>query len=172
MTRDPDVNLKNRFLAGLFAWLVPGLGHLYQGRFGKAVLFAVCIHGLFWTGFAMGDFKVVWFRWDDTERTWAYLAQVGMGAATLPALWNDPAQRAWLPEPVADFELPPSEESLNQLHLRLGKLADVAIIYTIIAGLLNYFVIYDAVAGPALREEERREIEVRRRARMPQPVTS
>jgi TM2 domain-containing membrane protein YozV len=172
MARDPDLNLRNRFVAGLLAWLVPGLGHVYQGRFAKAILFAVCIHGLFWTGFALGDFKVVWFRWDNTEKTWAYLAQVGVGAATLPALWNDPAQRAWLPEPIRGFELPPaSEEVLNELHLRLGKLADVAVIYTIIAGLLNYFVIYDALAGPAMREEELREIEERRKARLPEPAT-
>lgn len=177
MAHDPDLNLKNRFLAGLLAWLVPGLGHFYQGRIGKAILFALCIHGLFWTGFALGDWKVVWFRWDKDEKSWAYLAQVGVGAAALPALLNDRAERAWLPEPIRDIELPPEpgvkgEQVLNELHLRLGKLADVAIIYTIIAGLLNYFVIYDAIAGPALREEELREIDQRRKARSPQPATA
>ena len=39
-----------------------------------------------------------------------------------------------------------------------GKTMDIAIIYTIIAGLLNYFVIYDAIAGPALKEEEEQEL--------------
>ena len=32
----PLPNLKNPLLAGLFAWLFPGLGHFYQGRKAKA----------------------------------------------------------------------------------------------------------------------------------------
>ena len=34
---DTPVPLKNRYLAGLLAWMVPGLGHWYQGRRAKAV---------------------------------------------------------------------------------------------------------------------------------------
>jgi hypothetical protein len=158
MSEPYPLRLKNRYLAGLLAWLVPGLGHLYQGRVKKAILFAVCIHGLFWTGFAQGSWKVVWLRWDRQEQTWAYLAQFGMGAAALPALVNEPAQRRWLPEAIRDFELPPPEETLNELHLKYGKLMDVFVIYTVVAGLLNYFVIYDALAGPALKDEEEREL--------------
>jgi hypothetical protein len=171
MSNAPEIQLKNRFVAGLLAWLVPGLGHLYQGRTGKAVLFAVCIHGLFWTGYAMGDWKVVWLRWDAQEVSWPYFAQLGMGLASLPALANDREERAWLPEPLKSFQLPPSEEVLDELHNRRGKLMDVALVYTIIAGLLNVFVIYDAVSGPAMREEEQREIERRRKAHAPRPAT-
>lgn len=157
------LRLKNPPLAALLAWLVPGLGHLYQGRYAKGILFAVCIHGLFWTGFAQGSWKVVWLRWEPQEYSWSYLAQFGMGLAALPALANDPSQRDWLPEPFKSFELPPSEEELDELHLKIGKKMDIAIIYTIIAGLLNYFVIYDALAGPALRQEEERELALRAR---------
>lgn len=152
------VNLKNPILAGILAWLIPGLGHAYQGRWFKAILFAVCIHGLFWTGMAHGSWKVVWFRMDAQEYSWSYLAQVGVGLGALPALFNDPGSRDWLPEPLKTFELPPDEDELNLPHLKLGSVMDVAIIYTIIAGLLNYFVIYDAIAGPAMRSEEEAEL--------------
>lgn len=169
MARDGDIDLKNRFVAGILAWLVPGLGHFYQGRIGKAILFLVCIHGLFWTGYALGDWKVVWLRWNDQDRSWPYLAQLGMGIVVLPALANDIDQRAWLPEPIKSFQVPPDESVLNDVHKRIGKLMDVALVYTIIAGLLNVFVIYDAVAGPALHEEELREIEERRKSRSGAP---
>ena len=38
-----EVDLKNPWLAALWAWLWPGAGHLYQGRYAKGVLFMVCI---------------------------------------------------------------------------------------------------------------------------------
>jgi len=37
------------------AWLVPGMGHFYQGRRGKGVLYLVCILGLYLFGFALGE---------------------------------------------------------------------------------------------------------------------
>lgn len=160
MSSPYPLKLGNPYLAAFLAWMIPGLGHLYQGRYGKALLFAICIHGLFWTGFAEGAWKVVWVQWDKPEK-WSYLAQIGVGLPALPALANSPEQRVWLPEPIKSFELPPSEEELNELHLKLGKRMDIAVIYTIIAGLLNYFVIYDALAGPALKEEEEHELRTR-----------
>lgn len=56
---DPRIPLKNRLLAGVLAFLVPGAGHLYQGRQFKAAIYAVCIVGLFVTGMAMADWKAV-----------------------------------------------------------------------------------------------------------------
>ena len=41
------IDLKDPALAALLAWLVPGLGHWYQGRRAKAVLYFICIMGLF-----------------------------------------------------------------------------------------------------------------------------
>ena len=51
---NPKVDLKNRHLALILAWMVPGLGHFYQGRTGKGVLYAVSILSLFLVGLAMG----------------------------------------------------------------------------------------------------------------------
>ena len=84
-----EVNLKDPRLAAFLAWLVPGLGHFYQGRNGKGVLFFVCILGTFFYGLYIGGGRVVYASTEDvlsrrflTER-WQYVCQAGVG---LPAL--------------------------------------------------------------------------------------
>lgn len=57
---EPTVDLKNPLLAAGLALLIPGLGHAYQGRNFKAAIYFVCILGLFFTGQALGDWKVVY----------------------------------------------------------------------------------------------------------------
>lgn len=44
---------------------------------------------------------------------------------------------------------PPKPEKLQDLNSRLGKFYDVAIAFTVIAGLLNVLAIWDAIEGPA-----------------------
>ena len=44
----------------------------------------------------------------------------------------------------------PSQNDLNALQTRLGKLVEIGSIYTCIAGLLNILAIYDAYEGPGL----------------------
>lgn len=156
MDSSQTLELKNPPLAALLAWLVPGLGHLYQGRTGKGILFFVCIMGLFLFGFSQGSWKIVYFRWDKEEWRWNYLAQLGAGAIAFPALAHKPEWRQWLPASVRDFELMPSEVELDDLHREYGSEMDIAVIYTVIAGLLNILVVYDAFSGPALFAEERR----------------
>lgn len=158
------LELKNPGLAALLGWLVPGLGHLYQGRIGKGILFFVCVMGLFLFGFWQGSWRIVYFRWDKQEWRWHYLAQLGAGAVALPALAYKPAWRAWLPEKVRSFEEPPTDQALDELHRRHGNVLDIAVVYTVIGGLLNVLAIYDAFAGPALFAEEQRQRAERSRA--------
>jgi hypothetical protein len=81
------LQLRNPLLAGILAFLVPGLGHLYQRRMFKAVLYAVCILATFFTGLKIGHGQVVYFQWSAPEsRTFAYLCQFWIGLPALPAL--------------------------------------------------------------------------------------
>src|SRR4029079_2430315 len=48
------------YLAGFLSFLVPGLGQMYQGRFGKGLLFFVCLLSLFHVGQAMGHWQNVY----------------------------------------------------------------------------------------------------------------
>lgn len=47
------------------------------------------------------------------------------------------------------FATPPNQAVLADLHLRLNKRYEMAIVFTWIAGLLNILAIWDAVQGPA-----------------------
>ena len=156
MASPETLELKNPALAAVLGWLVPGLGHFYQGRVGKGILFFVCILGLFLFGFRQGDWKIVYFRWDKQEWRWHYLAQLGAGAVSLPALAFKPEWRTWLPASLRDFEVQPTDEELDALHREYGNEIDIATVYTVIAGLLNILAIYDALAGPALYGEEQK----------------
>jgi hypothetical protein len=88
-----EVDLKDPRLAAFLAWLMPGLGHVYQGRTGKGVLFFVCIVGTFIYGEYIGRGRVVYAstapvfsrKLQFLER-WQYLCQVGVGLPALPAV--------------------------------------------------------------------------------------
>jgi hypothetical protein len=86
------IDLKNPILATVLAWLVPGLGHAYQGRWFKAALYSICIWSTFGCGWVLGDGKVVYFTMNATggrQRTVGFAAQVWVGIATLPALYQN-----------------------------------------------------------------------------------
>jgi uncharacterized protein DUF6677 len=87
-----EIELKDPRLAAFLAWLVPGLGHIYQGRTGKGVLFFVCIVGTFIYGLYIGGGRVVYastapvFSMQFLQDRWQYVCQVGVGLPALPAL--------------------------------------------------------------------------------------
>jgi len=161
----PTVHLKDPVLAALLAWLVPGLGHLYQGRWAKAVLFFVCIMGTFIYGLYLGSGttvgcgRVVYAMWRPEERRWSYLGQIGVGLPAAPALVQAIRVRSGR-EPLGTFMAPPrlaadgvvpgGRMTLDEIHRRLGRYFELGTTYTFVAGLLNVLVIMDAWAGPVV----------------------
>jgi hypothetical protein len=162
------------FSAALLSYLVPGLGQVSQGRIGKGVLFFVCLYGLFFTGMAMGGWRNVYIAQTAQDATgdppwlnnnWKlprplanlynrlhYVGQFWIGVAAWPAIWQ--YNHLWVPSEESspflhNFQRAPTEEEETQLNQDYGKLPDVAWVYTVIAGVLNLLVIYDAFAGPA-----------------------
>jgi hypothetical protein len=155
---EPTVPLKNRKLAAVLAFLVPGLGHAYQGRWGKAFLYFVCIYGLFFGGMALGEWKILTWRWvsptKEPERfCYWYACQVLTGLAALPALIQGTLQHFDLGPILGGYGADPPAEAYNGLFTRLGKIVEMGYIYTEAAGLLNVLAIFDAYEGPALRDE-------------------
>ena len=59
--RDPRIRFRSHELAALLAYLVPGAGHLYQGRRVKAAIYFTCIISLFFTGMVLGDWQPVYY---------------------------------------------------------------------------------------------------------------
>jgi hypothetical protein len=83
---DPRIPFKNRWLAGVLAFLIPGAGHLYQGRYFKGILCAICILGTFAIGMDLGDWSVVYWKRDPTNFLNPYYAQFFVGLPAIPSL--------------------------------------------------------------------------------------
>lgn len=67
------------FPACLFAWLVPGAGHLYLKRTGKGLLFLVTIGGMFALGLLMDARLQMYLGLDDPLAFLRSLAQMALG---------------------------------------------------------------------------------------------
>ena len=84
-----EINLRNRVVAAVWAWLLPGAGHIYQRRTAKGMLFMTCILSTFFFGFGLGGWRVVYAsfgKFGSQELRLPYFCQVGVGLPALPAL--------------------------------------------------------------------------------------
>jgi hypothetical protein len=169
---DPDhpveIDLRNRYLAALWAWLIPGAGHFYQRRYAKAVLYFVCILGTFFFGLGLGGGKVVYASFRRPDMRYPYLCQVFVGVPALPALVQrqrvmrsqnpqEPLWNGWMAPPTQPVHEQEPDELAYWHRLLKGKF-ELGTLYTMVAGLLNVLAIYDAYAGPVFvsAEEEKR----------------
>jgi hypothetical protein len=157
----PPLKLKDPIFAAVLAWLLPGVGHLYQGRTAKGLLFMVCILGTYFFGLSLGDGHVVYASWRTNDVRLPYLCQVGVGLPALPALVQ--AQRVSAGKaPLFDGRMAPPHlpdsrnnfDELAQWHKEYNRDFELGTVYTMIAGLLNILAIYDALDGPAFGEDE------------------
>ncbi len=153
------VPLRNPLKAAFLAWLFPGLGHFYQGRIGKGWLYAISILSLYYLGFAMGQGKIVYWRWvnplNNPERFCLhYVGQFFVGLPALPALIQATLNYFDMSPILGGFMAEPPQNVINGLHRPLGKLVEIGTIYTTVAGLLNILAIYDAFEGPAYADGE------------------
>jgi hypothetical protein len=162
-------------LGAVLSYLVPGLGQICQGRVGKGLLFFFCLYGMFFYGMALGSWENVYLP-DTTNgaqpskmpavitnlyNRLPFLGQFWMGIASWPAIYqymtydDTNVDGAGL---FGSFERAPrSEETINKLQREGSKTWDLGWVYTVIAGVLNILVIYDALAGPAFAEAEQRQ---------------
>lgn len=270
-------------VALVLAVLVPGLGHLFQGRTLKGLIYLFGILGLFIWGVKLGEGVVVYNMPDQGSRriTLHYAAQLCAGAIAYPGLWQpkrlrqennhtsaqldkplnapftgrlvaiddgsnsgqlqgtvsfqgeygsetvgtftgtldgkpiklrlggrffldkpiaagfrrelkcgvvDDANEAnaanqmiigAIPRPIMDgYGIPPDLPQLQEITGRLGKVHELALVFTWIAGLLNILAIWDCVQGPAygfgdeyLPEPQKAKEPAESPAQVAQPVT-
>ena len=172
---DQTVELRDPMMAALLAWLVPGLGHYYQGRTAKAILFFVCIMGTFTYGLCLGGShelgwgRVVFASWKPDEVRLPYLCQIGVGLPAMPALIQASRMRNNKEPWFGGFMAPPRRQvgpgahlkqpTLDELNKKLGHQFELGTVYTMIAGLLNILAIYDAWGGPVFAEPKKEEEE-------------
>jgi hypothetical protein len=158
------VDLRNRSFAAILAWLIPGAGHFYQHRYTKGCIFFVCILSAWILGFALGGGHVVYASWQPGDKRWHMILQAGVGAAALPAFVQGNHMRRHTKfgrtldsyEPYwGGFMAPPHRpviesdaDEVAAWYARRGAGYEMGTWYTVIAGLLNILVIYDAYGGP------------------------
>ena len=160
---DPaEIDLRNPLWAAFWALLWPGSGHIYQRRYSKGILFMVCILLLFVTGWNLGGEKVVYASWRDNDHRWQYFCQFWVGIPAWPAILQTanvtPFGKDFMRRPAVDPQVDPqwfndqvnhdqpTEAALWQLNYHGDY--ELGTILTMIAGLLNLLVIFDAAAGP------------------------
>lgn len=176
---EQSVDLRDPTLAAFLAWLIPGLGHLYQRRTAKAAVFFICIMGTFAYGVYLGGSaelgwgRVVYFSFREDDWRLPYLCQVGVGLAALPALIQanrmSSGKEVWLngfmappriPSARPDADEPNGDQPTSHvLHLSLHRYFELGTAYTMVAGLLNVLAVYDAWGGPVLSAEAKKEEE-------------
>ena len=170
-----EIELREPWVAAILAWVLPGLGHLYQGRIGKGLLFFICVLGTFIYGMYLGGGKVVYAAvpWEQQYR-WQYLCQLGVGLPATPMLWQrekalevrEQIREGIAAEEYTGFMAPPRSEPQpwkdysGQMSTQPNELAywtvkhhpyfELGTVYTVVAGLLNVLVICDAAAGPLI----------------------
>ncbi len=154
--------------AALLSYLIPGLGQIYQGRVGKGILFMVCLLGLFFYGMRLGSCENVYLPdtnvqqnmvfgfkpLGDVENRPHFAGQVFIGMAAWPAILQYASYEPQKPKHklFGNWQRQPSEDRLNELQRDGDKRWDLGWVYTVVAGVLNLLVIYDALAGPAHKE--------------------
>ena len=156
-----SVELRDPEIAAFLGWLVPGLGHLYQRRIAKAILYFVCIVGTFVYGIYLGGSsrlgwgRVVYASWNADDKRVSYFGQVGAGLIALPALVQATRVRNHNPPLWNGFMAPPGDRpdtTLANLQKDLNRYFELGTVYTLVAGLLNVLAVYDAWCGPVFAE--------------------
>jgi hypothetical protein len=151
---EPVVVLKDPLFAAFLGWLIPGLGHLYQGRTAKGLLFMICILSTFFFGLAISEGKAVYSWWSPDDWRLPYLCQLGVGLPATPALLQSYLVRSGRAPLLGGVMAPPSDSrELDSWYKELNRYLELGIVYTMIAGLLNVLAIYDAWGGPVELEE-------------------
>jgi hypothetical protein len=169
------IDLKNPWIVGGLAWLVPGLGHYYQGRLFKAILFAACIIPTFLLGMCLGSSQEIGFArnvycsWREGDKRWFFIPQFCVGSVAIPAIaqsylvddgktpfWNGAMSPPVLPGYSKNRHLQ-GRPTLDDIILKLGGKFELGTLFTVVAGLMNLLVLFDAIDGPILSRKETQE---------------
>jgi hypothetical protein len=116
--------------AMVLSWLIPGAGHWYLGDRKRAVIYFITITLTFWIGILIGGAQSTVNI--QTNTAW-FFAQIFAGGYTILSLILG--------------QLPGAMPSYS-------KTLDLSTIYTGVAGLLNIFVIFDAMTQAAPDEKQ------------------
>ncbi len=149
-------------IAGVLALSLPGAGHLAQRKYKRAIFIAIGILGLYLGGLLIGGLSVVDRKSPRSETRISFIAQAFVGPIAFltdyvhQTQFKTTVQRSGprggtLPPVIA----PPGQ---NRMNLSLGKVNEIGVLYTVIAGMLNFIAFLDALL-PSVRREQKKEEE-------------
>lgn len=122
MNREASIRMakvKDPGRALLLAWVVPGAGHVYLARYGRAAVYALSVIGIFAIGLALGGLATV----SVVGHKWAFLLQIFDGPLTIATAVASHVTKA---QPVP------------------SQLADLGLTLTLVSAAFNVLVMADA----------------------------
>ena len=157
-------------IAGVLAFLIPGAGHVYAGQVTRGVLIGAGILGLFFGGMLIGGLSIVDSRSPRMENRISFYGQVLVGPAAIivdrlhQSMFKavDERTRAARALNPGEVILPPGDPRNGRNFpiiaratpgtdegppyvKSLGKVHEIGLLYTLVAGMLNLIVIIDAM---------------------------
>ncbi|MCB9840796.1 MAG: hypothetical protein H6809_03985 [Phycisphaeraceae bacterium] len=156
-------------VAGVLAFLIPGAGHVYMGQATRGVLIGAGILGLFFGGMFIGGLSIVDSRSPRMENRISYYGQVLVGPAAIivdrlhQSMFKAVDERTRTTRALNPGEvIIPAGDPRNGRNVpiiaraadgtdegppyvkSLGKVHEIGLLYTLVAGMLNLIVIIDA----------------------------
>lgn len=154
--------------AGVLAWILPGLGHIISGRPARGFGVMVGVLGLFFGGLLIGGITVVDSRSERTETRLSYYGQVLVGPVVVivdrfhqssfkgvdPLRPSHAPTRHALPhETIENGTIRPANAGEGPpVRRSVGKVNEIGVLYCLIAGMLNFIAILDALLPPGGQE--------------------
>jgi TM2 domain-containing membrane protein YozV len=155
------------YLALVFAWLVPGLGHLMIGQKARGVIFAITLHGLFGLGLLIGGIRAInpadqpiW-RYTQFLAGWPMLVSNHLEKTIFEPNYVEEDQNHQIPmERLYETNRPNvMDDSQRDARIAYGKefmqkyplfsyhpkIQDIGSVYCGLAGMLNLLVIFDVL---------------------------
>lgn len=137
----------------VLAWLVPGAGHVYVGRFARGAIIFLLVGATFWTGVAFGGVRTV----DPLAERWWFYAQMMTGVHGLVGWQRQRPYPSYVPPSFAresakvrdDQDKYDNAASPDCIAL-VSPVDTVARAYSGVAGLLNLLCIFDALLLAAI----------------------
>jgi hypothetical protein len=174
--------IRLNLVAGVLAYLVPGAGHVYLGQTARGLVLGVGILALFFGGLFIGGLAVVDSKSGRLENRISFYGQAVVGPVAIAidrvhqAAFKgyDPAQRRVRSLNPGEVRIAPGDpRNPNGFALiaradpargegppyerSQGKVHEIGLLYTVLAGMLNFIVIVDAAfPGGRLRPEAAR----------------
>ncbi len=150
-------------IAGVLALILPGAGHLIQRKYKRAACIALGILGLYFGGLLIGGISVVDRQSPRSETRISFIAQalVGPIAFATNAIHQSQFKTTVNRTDDRGRPLPPviAPPGKNRMDLSLGKVNEIGVLYTVIAGMLNFIVFLDALLPTHRREDEEKDAE-------------